>query len=185
MFGGELGLTRRDVEGRPGRMDSNCERRALLRVLEGGGRVPEPPVGIAPPCERQLEQDLSQLLAGTRELDEPVEQLAGMVGVAGREMAARGLETSTPSRGTFTRRCDSGRLLQQPAGRVERTARPRRGRRGLDLRGDGRAGTARGEREVRSPFLRALESASRAARVRHGAAPAWRLRIQPLRSVDA
>ena len=35
-----------------------------------------------------------------------------MVGVAGREMTARGLETSTPPRGTFTRRCDGGRLLQ-------------------------------------------------------------------------
>ena len=82
-----------------------------------------------------------------------------MVGVAGSVMAARGLETSTPSRGTFTRRCDSGRLLQQPAGRVERAARPRGGCGGLDLGRDRRAGTARGEREVRSPFLRALESA--------------------------
>ena len=97
------------------------------------------------------------LLTGLRELEQPVEQAAGAVGVAGREVAACSLETSTPPRSAVADRRDRRRLLQQPARGVERAARLR-GRGGrLELRCDGGAGTGGGKREMRRPFLRAVE----------------------------
>ena len=72
-------------------------------------------------------------------------------------MEACSLQASTPPRSAVADRRDRRRLLQQPARGVERPARLR-GRGGrLELRCDGGAGTGGGKRELRRPFLRAVE----------------------------
>ena len=89
--------------------------------------------------------------------EQPVEQAAGALGVARREMEACSLQAATPPRGAVADRRDRRRLLQQPAGGVECPARLR-GRGGrLELRCDGGAGPGGGKRELRRPFLRAVE----------------------------
>ncbi len=158
VLGGQLGLARADVKLHRG--SSGCESRAPgsaapARVRRRRSRVPAassfrrraPARAGPPPAPHRARENWS----------EPVEQAAGALGVARREVEACSLQASTPPRGAVADRRDRRRLLQQPAGGVERAARLR-GRGGrLQLRCDGGAGTGGGKREMRRPFLRAVE----------------------------
>ena len=177
--GGELGFARGNVQARQAVVDAHPERQACLRVLERAVRISESRAGVASVRESELEQDLRQLVAATRERHKPVEQVSGTVGVAGREMTAGGFETSASSRGSITHGCDGGGLLQQSAGRVERAARlgSRCGR--LDLRGNSGVRSSGREGTMRRALLQAAENASRASHEPHDAASAWHRRTPP------
>ena len=134
------------------------ERRALLRLLECGVGVVRIPAASsfrprAPARARPQPAPRRALRAGASRSSR---LRARSVSPAARWTAC-GLQTSTPRAARFTDRRDRRRLLQQPAGGVERPARFRsRGGR-LELRCDGGAGTGGGKREMRRPFLRAVE----------------------------